>query len=123
MIGRLGGQWVWFAGEVRDSKGDFGDGGGGVDTGHSPTCLAVTGEFPGHSGAVVALDPGDGGVTQPVDGDPVGEHPGQVLTETFEQVVVAAAGNRFAVPRPQQWTRGGRAALFGVAVQGLHEGR
>jgi hypothetical protein len=55
-------QWVWFAGEMCDGGGDFGDGGGGVNAGDSSTCLAVAGEFPRDGGAVVPFDPSQGGV-------------------------------------------------------------
>jgi hypothetical protein len=47
--------------------------------------------------AVVAFDPGERGVAQPVGADVLGGDPGQVLADATPQVVVAAGGDGGAI--------------------------
>jgi hypothetical protein len=74
---------------------DVGGGGGAGAVG-------VSGVGAGDAVPVVALDPGEGGVAQPVGGDAVSGDPGELLPETFPEVVVAASGERAAVAVAQQ---------------------
>ena len=56
--------------------------------------VGVAGVGAGDGVAEVALDPGQGGVPDPVDADLLGPHPGQVLADPDPQVVISAAGDR-----------------------------
>src|SRR5690349_17827441 len=92
-------EWVWFAGEGGECSGDF------VDAGSDVCCCGANGSVgvdvagvgTGDGVAEVALDPGEGGVAEPVDGDLLGSYPGQVSAEPCPEVVVAASGERSSV--------------------------
>jgi hypothetical protein len=64
---------------------DVGGGGGAGAVG-------VSGVGAGNTVSVVAFDPGQGCVAEPVGGDALGGDPGQQLAKTGPEVVVAAAG-------------------------------
>jgi hypothetical protein len=77
--------------------GEGGEGGGGVvdvgvEVGGGVGFVVVSGVFVGDGVAVVAFDPGEGGVAQPVGGDALFGDPGEVFADAFPEVVVAAGG-------------------------------
>jgi len=114
---------VGFAGDGGEGGGDFvevcGDVGGGC------ACVVVAGVAgvgAGDGVAVVAFDPGQGGVAQPVGADVLGGDPGQVGADAGPEVVVAAGGDGASVAVAQEWFGWAAAALFMVVDEGVHEG-
>jgi hypothetical protein len=83
---------VGFAGEGGEGGGDVVDVGVEVGGRGGVGFVVVAGVFVGDGVAVVAFDPGEGGVAQPVDGDVLFGHPGEVFADALPEVVVAAGG-------------------------------
>jgi hypothetical protein len=104
---------VGLAGEGGECGGDFVE----VcrDVGGCCACVVLAGVAGAGDGvAVVAFDPGEGGVAEPVGGDLLGGDPGEVLADAGPEVVVAAGGDGVAVAVAEQLFGGGAASLLVV---------
>ena len=66
--------------------------------------------------AVVALDPGEGGVAEPVGGDLLGGDPGEVLADSGPEVVVTAGGDGAPVAVAEKLIGRGPASLLDRAT-------
>ena len=102
--------------------------GGGADVGRgrarvaAATVVGVACVGFGDGVAEVPLDPGQGGVPDPVHADLLRPYPGQVPAEAVPQVVVAAGGDAAAGAVAQQLPVGGRVTFPRVLEEGGHEG-
>ena len=106
------------AGHGGQGGGDGGQVGFDVGGGGWAGGVGVSGVRAGDAIAEMTLDPGQRGVAQPVDGHALRGDPRQMFTDAPPQVVVAAAGQRTAVPVAQQGVGGqDSAAADGVIGQ------
>jgi hypothetical protein len=112
--GRFGDERVRFTGEGGECSGDFVELGADVGGGGWSSGAGVAGVGAGYAVAVVAFDPGDGGVAEPVSGDVLGGDPGEVGAEAVPEVVVSAGGDGCAVAVAEQLA--GAVAACGVVV-------
>lgn len=77
---------MWLAGHGGECGGHFLEIGFDVGGGGGSGVVGVAGA--GDAVAVVAFDPGQCGVSEPVSGDALGGDPGETVAETFPEVVV-----------------------------------
>lgn len=79
------GEWAWLAGHSGQSARHGLQIGLDVGGGRRPGAAGVARVGAGHTVAEVPLDPGQGGVAQPVGGDALAGHPGQPLAEAVSE--------------------------------------
>ena len=92
------GQRMGFPGHRGQCGGDGLQVGFDVGGGGGARAVGVAGVGACDAVAVVAFDPGQCGVAQPVGGDSLSGDPGELVTESFPEVVVASGGQFMAVP-------------------------
>jgi hypothetical protein len=91
------GERVVFVGEGGEGDGEVVDVGVEVGGCGAVGFVVVSGVFVGDGVAVVAFDPGEGGVAEPVGGDALFGDPGEVGADAVPEMVVAAGGQWGAV--------------------------
>ncbi len=117
------GQRMRFTGQGGERCRDLGDVRAHVGRGDARIPAAVVaGEGPGDGITVVALDPSQRRVPQPMRGDLLSSDPGQVSTEALPEVIVSAGADGTATPIAQQLPGRLWGPLVTVLEQTLHQG-